>query len=111
MRAFQADSRNGRSSLKKNLHLTKAIQAAEGSSKRDLEFNNDNYAPITDSFALLAMDAFDSVAKMEDYKEEAATYQASASKKPKALKAAKEKVAKMDGPAARFLRLPAVRAK
>ena len=109
--AFRADSRNGWSSLKKNLHLTKAIQPTEGSSKWDLEFNDDNYAPITDSFALLAVDTFDSVAKMEDYAEEAVTYQASALKKPKSLKAAKEKAVKMTGPATWFLHLPAVRTK
>lgn len=67
--------------------------------------------PITDSFALLAMDAFDLVIKMEEYAEEAATYWASALKKLKSLKAAKEKAAKMAGPAARFLCLPAVWAK
>jgi len=108
IRTLQADGRNGRGLLKKNLHLTKVIKPAKGLSKWDLKFNCNNYVSITDSFALLAMEAFDSVAKMEAYAEEAATFQALAPKKSKSVKVAKEKAIKMTGPAAQFLNLPAV---
>ena len=87
------------------------IKPAKGSSKRDLKFNYNNYVSITDSFALLAMEAFDLAAKMEAYAEEAAMFQALALKKSKSVKVAKEKAIKMTGPATRFLNLLAVRAK